>query len=117
MIYKVTKQYSGGKEQPCKQFKHLNEAKIHAEHAIEESAAMKIKVIYRIYEFDDLLETLDSSTIQPASSSSSESGNSSGGKQSGATFKPTPFEMAPRPGGTPPKWLIDPEEDDKNKDK
>jgi len=118
MIFKVTKQYADGKEQLCKQFKTMKEAKAHAYESASENALMKIKIVYRIYEFDDLLETVDSNNLQPSQtvSAPAEDGAPSGGMQSGATFKPTPFEMAPRPGGTPPKWIIDPE-DDKNKDK
>lgn len=116
LIYKVTKQFSGGKEQPCKQFKTLNEAKAHATDSAAQNADMKIKVVYRVYEFDELLETIDSSTIQTPASNAASTASAAGGIQSGATFKPTPFEMSPRPKGTPPKWIIDPETD-KNKDK
>lgn len=118
MIYKVTKQFSGGREQPCQQFKTLKEAKDHATTAAAENALMKINVIYRVYEFDDLIDTVDSSKVVPTETTSGSSDDEAGGgKQSGATFQPTPFAKAPQPKGSPPKWLIDPDEDEKDKEK
>ncbi len=117
MIYKVTKQFvaGGNKEQPCGQFKTMPQAQAFvAEHA-ESDAAMKIQAIYRIYEFDDLLETVDSRTIQ-SSTASSDNASDSQGMQSGASFRPSPLEMAPRPKGTPAKVWVEPK-DDKGKDK
>tara|TARA_R110000868_G_scaffold74514_4_gene215435 strand:- start:145 stop:504 length:360 start_codon:yes stop_codon:yes gene_type:complete len=116
-IYKVTKQFGGGREQPCHQFKTLPEAQKHAADSVENNVAMKIKAVFRIYEFDDLIETVDTDSYVPPTSSVNISNDSSqGGKQSGATFKPTPFEMSPRPKGTAPKWIIDSDEETK-KDK
>lgn len=116
MIYKVTKQFSagGGKEQPLQQFKSLAEAKSFATENAESDAAMKIQAVYRVYEFDDLLATIDSNTIQPKSKSTDASGSQ--GMGSGARFSPTPLEMSPRPKGTAPRvWSED--KDEKNKDK
>lgn len=116
MIYKVTKQFSagGGKEQPLRQFKSLAEAKSFASESAEGDAVMKIQAVYRVYEFDDLLATIDSNNIQPTSKSSDAGGSQ--GMGSGARFSPTPLEMSPRPKGTAPRvWSED--KDDKNKDK
>jgi hypothetical protein len=119
MIYRVTKQYSGSTEQDCQRFKSFVEAKTFVNESAATDAEMKIKVVYRIYEFDDIMLSVDSASIVPAAPSSSNASESTaGGISSGASFKPTPFEMSPRPKGTPPKWIIDPEEDkDKDKDK
>ncbi len=114
-IYKVTKQFGDGKEQFCKDFKTVAEAKAHATDSATENATMKIKAVYRVYEFDELVDTIDSSKIESKPAQDDSLSGSAGGKQSGSTFKPTPFAMAPRPSGTPPKWVIDPDEDDKNK--
>lgn len=114
MIYKVTKQFVAGgtKEQPCGQFKTQPQAQAYvAEHA-EKDAGMKIQAIYRIYEFDDLLETIDSRTIQSASKPAESAGGSQG-MQSGASFRPSPLQTSPRPKGTMPNSWVDP--DDKNK--
>lgn len=116
-IYKVTKQFGGGREQPCHQFKTLPEAQKHATDSVENNVAMKIKAVFRIYEFDDLIQTVDTeSYVSALGAANTASESSQGGMQSGATFKPTPFEMSPRPKGTPPKWIIDPDDETK-KDK
>lgn len=112
MIYKVTKQFATGAEQPCRTFKELEEAKVYANDNASANAALKIKVIYRVFEFDDIQYEIDSSKIE-LPQIASENNTTQGGKQTGSTFKPTPFEMAPRPKGTPQKWIIDPEEDKK----
>jgi hypothetical protein len=115
MSYQVTKQFGSSREQPCQRFKSLAEAKAFALECAQTDASMRIQTIYRIYDLDELLpnETIDSNTVTLASTSSDASGGSKG-QQSGATFKPTPLEMSPRPPGTPPKTWVD---DDKNKDK
>lgn len=113
MIYKVTKQFGGGKEQPTQQFKSLEDAKTFATEGAEADAAMKIQAVYRVYEFDDLLETIDSSKIT-ASSKSGDTSSSARGQSSGARFSPTPLEMSPRPKGTAPKVWSDDSKDDKN---
>ena len=114
MSYKVTKQFGGGREMPCQQFDLLPKAQSHARAGAAESKRMNVKAVYRIYDFDELLETIDSDKVQMPQDS--QDAGSSAGQQSGARFSPTPLNMAPRPAGTPPKWLINPEEDkDKKK--
>jgi hypothetical protein len=113
MTYKVTKQFGGGRELPSEQFDLLPKAQSHARSSAAESKRMNVKAIYRIYDFDDLIETIDSDKVQMAQEVD-HAADSGGGKQSGSTFKPTPFNTAPRPTGSPQKWLIDPDE---NKDK
>jgi hypothetical protein len=109
MIYKITKQYGKGKEISDRQFSTLKEAKDYMQQNAESDAAMKTQVIYRVYEFDEVVYEVDSSKIDISSQFSS--GDSSGGKSSSATFRPTPLATAPRPAGMPPKSIIDPEED------
>lgn len=110
MIYRVTKQFSGGSEQPCQQFKTLDEARVYAADCASKNAALKIKVIYRVYEFDDVLVTLDSSKISTEAEGSSDAG-AVGGKQSGANFRPTPLQTTMRPAGMPQNWSTPPDED------
>lgn len=105
MIYRVTKQFSTGSEQPCQQFKTLQEAKVYALDSASKNAALKIKVVYRVYEFDDIMETYDSAKVGDEAQSSSAA--TTGGKSSGSSFQPTPFATAPRPSGLPHNWVKD----------
>lgn len=112
MIYRVTKQFSSGSEQPSNQFKDMEAAKLHAYEGASANAALKIKVIYRVYEFDDVMMTVDSSTIAHELAASG-ADSSTGGKSSGSSFTPSPFATTLQPKGTMPKW----NGEDKQKDK
>lgn len=115
MIFKITKQFcaGGSREQPFSQSKTLEAARAAVAENVESDAAMKIQAIYRIYEFDDLMETIDSRDIQ-STNKSAESASGSQGMQSGASFRPSPLQTSPRPKGTMPNSWVDPE--DKNKE-
>ena|SRR3990167_4165648 len=116
MTYKVTKQFmaSAGREQPCGQFKTEKEAKEFAVESAESDAAMKIQTVYRIYDFDDLMATINSNSIQSEMKSTDASGDSQGQK-SGASFRPSPLQTAPRPSGMPANNWVKPEDGDKDK--
>jgi hypothetical protein len=108
MIFRVTKQFSSGSEQPSNQFKEVEAAKLHAYEGASANAALKIKVIYRVYEFDDVIMTVDSTIV--ANELAASGAASSGGKSSGSSFTPSPFATTLQPKGTMPKWNV---EDDK----
>lgn len=112
MIYSVTKKYEAGSEQPCKKFNTLEEARAYMQESAETDARMKIRVTYRIYEFDEVIDTVDSMMVKLTSSSSE---SSSGSRGHGAGFKPTPLETSPRPKGTAPHWFNDEDEDEGSK--
>lgn len=117
MIYKVTKQFVSGatREQPCGQFKTQEEAKQYANEHARNDANMKIQAVYRVYEFDDVLESIDNRNMKSAEESQ-DAMSGSQGMQTGARFSPTPLEMAPRPKGTAPRtWSNPDDEKDKNK--
>lgn len=113
MHFKVTAQYVGARELPAEQFNDLNQAKAFIEAKIRDNNLHKVKVIYRLYEWDDLLQEFDPSKMDTSDSPDSSSGASSGGGK-GASFRPTPLNTAPRPPGSPPNWL---KEDENDKDK
>lgn len=93
-------------------FTDLNEAKSFIQEKMKEDSNLKIKSIYRLYnDLDILVEEFDSTKVQM---SSQEAESSSQGKGSGVSFRPTPFNTSPRPGG-PPKWLKSDDEEDKDK--
>lgn len=114
MIYNVKKKYGTGSEQQCQSFSKLDEAKAYAQECAENDAAMRINVIYSIYEFDEVVETIDSSKVTVSRGSEESSGS---GKGQGASFRPTPLETAPRPKGTAPRWIHDEEDTDDSDDK
>jgi hypothetical protein len=110
MSYKVTMQYANSREMPSsdlKTFKNMGEAEAAIKEKLIADAALKVRITYRIYEWDDLIKEFDPSKIDLTA----EDTESSQGQGSGATFRPTPFNPAPKPGGIPQNWLKD--DDDK----
>lgn len=112
MHYKVTSQYVGAREIDAEQFSDLNKAKAFIENKLRENANLKLKVIYRLYEWDDLIQEFDPSKMEEMTGSSGESGSQ--GKGQGARFSPTPLQTSPRPPGMPPSSFKD-DDDDKKK--
>lgn len=119
MLYIVTKQYLRGSETQCAEFNGIKEATTFIEGKMQDDAALNVKIIYRIHELGEVVKEFDPTKVQAsaAQGSSSQASSSQGAQGKGAksNFQPTPFNMAPRPGGTPPKWLKDDEEDKEKK--
>lgn len=113
MHYKVTSQYAGARELPGDQFDDLNKAKEFIQKKMIENAALKLKVIYRLYEWDDLIQEFDPSKMDVSTAGSRESDGGSQGKGKGATFSPSPLQSSPRPPGVPPSSFKDDEKDKK----
>lgn len=113
MKYRITKQYPRDQERPCAQFHDINDAKFFIEERTKADSMLKIKVIYRLYQgVDDLI--FEGDTSKPdAQSTGSDQTASAQGKERSASFRPTPFNMAPRPTGSPQKWIVN---KDENKD-
>lgn len=114
-MIKITLQYAaGGREQPVNRpFKSITEAREFVLESLQNNAG--VQSIYRIYDFDDLLETHDSSSVKNLPNSSDDSGAGQGQK-SGAVFRPSPLQMAPKPKGIPSNHWAEPDEDE-DKDK
>lgn len=110
MRYKVVKQYGRGPETIFAQFEDVSDARAFVEAKLEADAAMRIKVIYRIKEFTEVLEEFD-----PDKGASAQGSNSSQGQSSGAGARPSPFSTAPRPAGMPSKWATSQNDDEKDK--
>ncbi len=108
MTYKVTKQFGNNREIDSGQFKTLSEAKKYLTEQSQADAIMKVKSIYRLYEWDDLIEECHSDRVVVATSSGD---SESHGKGSGV--KPTPLSTVPRPPGTPQTWPQRDEDEDK----
>lgn len=116
MQYKVTQQYQRGSEQLAKTFVRAEDAWVYIKAQAEAQAAMKIQVIYRLYDFDDIIGELDSSTYKPEASAP-DAGSASGaaGKGNQEVFRPSPLATAPRPSGMPQNWRKPEDDKDKNK--
>jgi hypothetical protein len=111
MQYKVTQQYQRGLEQLAKTFVKEGDARAYMQEQLAYNASMKIQVVFRLYDFDDLMAEIDSATFKPEAPASGES-SSGAGKSSGANFRPSPLQTTLRPNGMPNNW----KDDDKKKD-
>jgi hypothetical protein len=110
-MYKITKKYGAhGHESPVSSpvFKKLDDAIKHVHSLIESDAAMKIHVIYRIYDFDELLKEIDSTKL--ASPTAPTDQDQSGGRGAGSRI--TPFSTTARPKGAVLPWQNDDDKDD-----
>lgn len=107
MKYKVTKRYSRGSDTPFAAFSDKQDALLFIDQKAQEDARLTVKVVYSLLEFDEVIEVFDPDKRQETTQQDSQS---SQGKTSTASFRPSPFNNAPRPSGTPPKWLKDDEE-------
>jgi hypothetical protein len=112
MLYKTTKQFSRGPEIILDTFREYADAEHFIQAKLSEDIHFKVIATYRIYEFDDLLKefTQKDARIPGSGSSGQDSASQSGNTQ---TFNPTPFNMAPQPGGMPHSWVKDTEESGK----
>ena len=116
MRYKVMVSHGRGSEQLCAQFKEISDARLFVDHKITADAALKINTIYCLYDTDELLSEHHTATAKPADNQPASSGaGGAQGQGSSATFKPTPFNMAPRPTGVPQKWNKYKDDDDDEK--
>ena len=111
MRYKVSKQYTRGTESYCAQFSDINDAKFFIQARLADDAALNVKVIYRIYEFTELMQEFDPNK----SGESASGGTGSQGKSSEASFRPTPLSSSPRPAGMPQNWRVEKDDEDKKK--
>jgi hypothetical protein len=105
-------QYPRGTEMPCSDindFKNIKEAEVAIKNKLIADAALKIKITYRIYEWDELIKEFDPNNIDLAED------ESEGSQGKGAIFRPTPFNPVPKPSGIPHNWLKDEDDDKKTK--
>lgn len=114
MLYHVTKQYGRQSEIPCGKFKTLHEAKSFIDQHIQSDAAMRIQVIYRIKEFDDVIEEFDSTKIHQTTHDSSPANHASG-KNSDASFRPAPLQTGLKPKGMESYWKTSSKDDPEEK--
>lgn len=99
MLYKVTKQYGRGAETIAESFNALSKAKEFMQNEAKKDAQMKIQSHYRIYEFDEVVDELDSAKLD-ATPEYKKQEQQSGGAGKGAGFRPTPLGTSPKPKGS-----------------
>lgn len=109
MSYRITKQYLRGSQMPCAEYDDLNEAKTFITKQLSADAALNVKVVYRIFKAFDLIEEFDPDKATVKSVASTQTTTSTQGATSTAGFRPTPFNVTPRPAGSPHNWLKDEE--------
>lgn len=116
MLYRVTKQYGRGGESPVAQFDNMKDAKALIQEKLLEDERFRVKATYRLWEGMDLLREFTEADIERSSSGrDSESDGGAGGAGQRSRFQPTPFNATPRPSGSPPNWIKDEDEEDKDK--
>jgi len=114
MLYQVSKEFQRGSETYIAKFSERTDAEAFLRMKHEADQLLKINVIYRLYERAQMIEALGGdAAVGAVMGPSQESSAAAGGKGSGSTFSPTPFNMAPRPGGMPHNWVKD---EDKKED-
>jgi hypothetical protein len=104
LTYKVKAKYAKGPENLIAQFEGIAEAHKFILEKLEMDAALKVNVLYNLYDTGELMETFDQSKLQTSQGSNSEEGISAGGgqQQSGTQrFSPSPLQTTMRPTGMP----------------
>lgn len=100
MLFKVTKQYGRGAEIIANSFQEQAKARKFMLDEAAKDAHMKIQATYRLYEFDEVIEEVDTSKLDavPHHKQAEATGGAGAGQQSG--FRPTPLATAPKPKGS-----------------
>jgi hypothetical protein len=119
MQFRITRQYARGSEIAFAEFDDMNDAKLFIEAKLAHDASLKTSVIYRLYKGPQEVETYNPSESDnsPGRTSASQGVGTSttAGSTSTSGFRPTPFNMTPRPAGSPQKWVSDKDDDEKKK--
>ena len=98
------------RDQELGSFKLISDARLFIESKLRKDAGINT-VIYKLFEFDEMLEEFDPSKMDASSLPASSAEQASGqGQGSAASFRPSPFSMAPTPTGVPKKWVKDDDE-------
>lgn len=116
-MFVVMKRFGRGPEARVKEFAKETDAVAFILEKLREDQQFKMNTVYGLYEGADLVRELTENDLPKTASApgaDSESGSASQ-KGSGQSFRPSPFNTAPRLG--PQTGLKDTSRDDENKDK
>lgn len=114
IMFKVMLRYGRGPEtQSGTTFKTLDEARAHFNKEIQKAVMMKSNAIYRLYDFDDVIEEKDTSKMDVSQlpRDPDEASSSSQGQGNASRFSPTPLSTSLKPKGATSNWK------DEDKDK
>lgn len=116
MNFQVSREYARGGESHFARFTERSDAEQFINMKRESDQLMKLKVIYRLYEGSRLLGSFgDDESSLTGGFSGQQTAAATGGRGTGSSFQPTPFNTAPRPGGVPHNWVKD-KDDQKSED-
>jgi hypothetical protein len=101
--YKVTKKYQRGAEQEIAKFYERADAQLFIDARLELDAGLRMAVAYYLYDHGELMEEFGAGANPTGGASQS----SSSTQTSSQVFSPSPFAVAPRPGGMPPSSFKD----------
>ena len=106
--------YGRGPETLSGEFKTLDEAKIHFNKEIQKAVMMKSNAIYRIYDFDDVIDEKDTSKMDASQlPREPEASGSSQGQGNASRFSPSPLSTSLKPKGATSNWKDEKDEDKK----
>jgi hypothetical protein len=119
MGYEVKQQFGNrGPEKLMGEFRTIDEARKFAFDKLKADAIYKINSIYRISQFDEIIEEWTPDKWQKIAdqqqSSYLDEQNSSSGAKSQSSFRPSPLQSSPRPAGVPASSFKDEEDDGKS---
>jgi hypothetical protein len=107
-MFRVTQKIGRSEIDLQQRFTKQVEAENFIKQKIAEVPSYSVKPSYCLYEGEDFIQEFTQNSVTDATSTTQNQSSSSQGK--GQTFSPTPFNMAPRPGGVPHNWVKDEEE-------
>lgn len=105
MMYRVTKKYLRGSAVSVGEFADKDEAMTFITAKLDEDFKYKVNASYQLYQGALLMQEF--AAIENADQAVGPDADSGQQPSSTQTFNPTPFNMAPRPGGLPHNWVKD----------
>lgn len=103
----IIKPYPENKKNILAEFNNINDAKIFIEAKLVLDSSMNVNITYGIFNQALFAEEWSQNTVNVIQKQNQESQ----GKKRAASFRPSPFSTIPQPPGSPPRWIIDEDED------
>lgn len=97
MFYQVSREYQRGNEDYIAKFVNRSDAEAFLRMKHESDQLLKVQVIYRLYDRNQVIETLATDSSAAIFGAARESGV----RSSGSGSSPTPFKRVPLPPGVP----------------
>lgn len=112
MLFKVTKQYGRGTETIAESFSVLAKAREYMQREANKDALMKTYPVYRLYEFDEVIDEIDTAKLDTTPHHQQQQAQQASGSGAGQSsgFRPTPLGMAAKPKGSIQQSKLDDED-------